>query len=126
MTQRNKKRILLIEDEPEQAMMIKFRLEANNLEVVVACNGKEGMEKACGENPDLILLDVVMPQINGYETCKYLKQDPRTQNIPTIIFTASVPRDIREKCLEAGADDYIIRPSDSDVLLKKVKYWLNK
>ena len=80
----DKKKILLIEDEPYQVMMVKFRLEANNYDFISACDGEEGLKKACEEKPDLILLDLFMPIIDGYEVCQRLKKNPKTKNIPII------------------------------------------
>ena len=120
----NKKKILLIEDEPYQVMMVKFRLEANNFDFVSAGDGEEGLQKAYEEKPDLILLDLVMPKMGGYEVCRRLKKNPETKNIPIILFTASAGNDIIEKCPACGADDYIIKPFDSADLVAKIKTWL--
>jgi len=117
----NKKKILLIEDEPYQVMMIKFRMEANNFDFISACNGEEGLKKAYEEKPDLILLDLFMPVIDGYEVCRRLRQNPKTKNIPVIFFTASAGKDIKEKYVDYGADDYIIKPFESEELVAKIK-----
>lgn len=119
----NKKKILLIEDEPNQVMMIKFRLEANNFDFISACDGEEGLKKASEEKPDLILLDLILPTIDGYEVCRRLKQSP-DKNIPIIILTAStahIGAELMKKCLSCGADDYIIKPFEPAELLAKIK-----
>ena len=119
----SKKKILLIEDEPFQVMMIKFRLEANNFDFISAGDGEEGLKKAREEKPDLILLDLIMPIINGYEVCRRLKQGPE-KNIPIIILTAStasIGNELMEKCLTCGANDYIIKPFESADLVAKIK-----
>lgn len=122
----DKKKILLIEDEPYQVMMVKFRLEANNFDFISACNGEEGLKKAYEEKPDLILLDLFMPIIDGYEVCRRLRQNPQTKNIPVIFFTASAGKDIKEKYPDYGADDYIIKPFESEELVAKIKALLKE
>lgn len=122
----NKGKILLIEDEPSQVMMVKFRLEANNFDVVAACDGEEGLKKAYEEKPDLILLDVVMPKINGYEVCRRLKRSPETQNIPVLLFTASAGPNIKGKARACGADNYITKPFDAADLVGKIKALLKE
>lgn len=120
------KKILFIEDEPDQIMMIKMRLEANNYEFVSAPDGEEGLKKAFEIKPDLVLLDLVMPKMDGYEVCRRLKKDPETSNIPILLITASGARDIEEKCIEAGANACIKKPCESKELLAKIKKLLNK
>ncbi|MEW6101254.1 MAG: response regulator [Candidatus Omnitrophota bacterium] len=116
-----KKKILFIEDEPDQVMMIQIRLEASGLEMICASDGQEGLLKAKKENPDLILLDLLLPKMNGYEVCKELKQDSLTRKIPIIIITGSGTKDIEEKCLAAGADACIKKPYDSKELVARIK-----
>src|SRR5210317_1687645 len=104
------KRILVIDDLPENVLMLKDRLEHEGYEVLTAYNGRSGIEKAQAEVPDLILLDVMMPDINGFEVCKTLVSDGRTSDIPIILVTAKTdPEDIKEG-LDAGAYDYIKKP----------------
>ena len=115
------KRILVIDDLPENVFMLKDRLEHEGYEVLTAYNGKSGIEKAQTELPDLILLDVMMPDINGFEVCKTLVGDSRTSDIPIILVTAKTdPEDIREG-LDAGAYDYIKKPINKIELLARVK-----
>jgi len=115
------KRILVIDDLPENVFMLKDRLEQEGYEVLTAYNGKSGIEKAQSELPDLILLDVMMPDINGFEVCKILVDDSRTSDIPIILVTAKTdPEDIKEG-LDAGAYDYIKKPINKIELLARVK-----
>lgn len=115
------KRILVIDDLPENVFMLKDRLEQEGYEVLTAYNGKSGIEKAQNELPDLILLDVMMPDINGFEVCKILVDDSRTSDIPIILVTAKTdPEDIKEG-LDAGAYDYIKKPINKIELLARVK-----
>jgi len=103
--------------------MMKFRLEANNFDFISAGDGEEGLKKAYEEKPDLILLDLIMPKIDGYEVCRRLKQSPE-KNIPIIILTAStasIGQELMKKCLNCGADDYLIKPFESADLVAKIK-----
>lgn len=115
------KRILVIDDLPENVFMLQDRLEHEGYKVLTAYNGKSGIEKAQNEVPDLILLDVMMPDINGFEVCKTLVSDSRTSDIPIIFVTAKTdPEDIKEG-LDAGAYDYIKKPINKIELLARVK-----
>jgi two-component system cell cycle response regulator len=115
------KRILVIDDLPENVFMLQDRLEHEGYKVLTAYNGKSGIEKAQNEVPDLILLDVMMPDINGFEVCKTLVSDSRTSDIPIILVTAKTdPEDIKEG-LDAGAYDYIKKPINKIELLARVK-----
>ena len=116
-----KKKILFIEDEPDQIMLIKNRLEASGFEFASAQNGEEGLKKAKEEKPDLVLLDIIMPKMDGYEVCRELRKDPASKNTPVIAITASGERDIEKKCLSAGANAVIIKPYDSINLVNKIK-----
>jgi DNA-binding response OmpR family regulator len=115
------KRILVVDDLPENVLMLQDRLEHEGYKVLTAYNGKSGIEKAQNEQPELILLDVMMPDINGFEVCKTLVSDSRTSDIPIILVTAKTdPEDIREG-LDAGAYDYIKKPINKIELLARVK-----
>jgi CheY-like chemotaxis protein len=119
----DKKKILIIDDEPPILLVSKRRLEANNYEVITAADGKEGIEKAVSFKPDLILLDLVMPELNGYEVCRRLKACEETKEIPIIIFTASspFPEDFGNKATALGAVGYLTKPFESDDLLSTIE-----
>lgn len=117
----DKKRILFIEDEPEQVELIKIRLEASGYEFVSALDGEEGLKKVRQEKPDLILLDLLLPKVDGYTVCKAIKKGPQTKDIPIIVITAAGIKDLKEKCISIGADDCVIKPYDSADLLAKIK-----
>ena len=121
-----KKKILFIEDEPEQIMMVSLRLEAHDYKIISAGNGEEGLKKAEKENPNLILLDLVMPKMDGAEVCRRLKENPRTKDIPVIIITASGVKNLEQKCLALGAKDIIRKPFESADLVNKVKALLER
>ena len=117
----NKKRILIVEDELQMVDMVKMRLEANNYEVLVANDGKSGLEKAKKEKPDLIILDIMLPSMDGYKVCGLLKSDTRYNKIPVIMFTAKAQKEDEELGKEVGADAYIRKPFEPQVLLGKIK-----
>ena len=121
-----KKKILFIEDEPDQILMISLRLEKNGYEVLAALDGEEGVAMAKKEKPDLILADVIMPGIDGFEVCRRLRRDPITRHIPIISTTAAGIDDVEHQCISAGADDCVRKPYDSSDLLLKIKNLLEK
>ena len=115
------KRILVIDDLPENVYMLQDRLEHEGYEVLTAYDGKGGIEKAREELPDLILLDVMMPDINGFEVCKTLVNDEQTSNIPIILVTAKTDAEDTKVGLDAGAFDYIKKPFNKIELLARVR-----
>lgn len=115
------KKILVIDDLPENVFMLQDRLEHEGYEVITAYNGSTGIEKALSELPDLILLDVMMPDITGIEVCRRLVNDPTTKDIPIILVTAKSGADDTKEGLEAGAFDYIKKPFNRIELLARVK-----
>lgn len=115
----DKKKILIIDDDIEMVKMITKRLVADNYEVVSSCNGIEGLEKARGENPDLIILDIRMPQMDGHTMLRNLKHfKAKTRNIPVIILTAY--EGLKDLFDLEGANDYILKPFDDQDLLLRI------
>ena len=121
-----KKRILIVEDQAPIIKMLRMRLEANNYEVITAGDGQEGLEKAHKENPSLIILDIMLPKMNGYKVCQLLKADPKYNTIPIIISSGRTPQEIRKVGQEVGADAYVSKPFEAEVLLSKMKELLEK
>jgi len=121
-----KKKILFIEDEPDQIVMISLRLQNNGFEVISSMDGEEGLKMAGKEKPDLILVDVIMPGINGFEVCRRLRKDPVTKHIPIISTTAAGMDDVEQQCIAAGADDCVRKPYESADLLIKIRRLLEK
>lgn len=115
------KRILVIDDLPENVFMLQDRLEHEGYEVLTAYDGKSGIQKAQTELPDLILLDIMMPDINGIEVCKTLVKDKNTSDIPIILVTAKTGAEDTKEGLDAGAFDYIKKPFNKVELLARVK-----
>ncbi|MDR3611796.1 MAG: hybrid sensor histidine kinase/response regulator [Ignavibacteriaceae bacterium] len=118
---RIKKKILLIDDVEENIIVLRERLEKEGYRTITANDGKTGIELALKENPDLILCDIMMPLLNGYEVMSIIHSNPRTNTIPFIFLTAKAePKDFREG-MQLGADDYITKPFDSKQLIKAVE-----
>jgi len=122
----DKKRILIVDDEEDILKVLRFRLEANNYEVLSASDGQEGLNKARSEKPDLIILDLMLPKLDGYRVCRMLKFDESYKAIPIIMFTARAQTSDKELGMEMGADAYIPKPFEPEVLLGKMKELLEK
>lgn len=120
-----KKVILVIDDDHAVGKTIEARLKLEGYVVLRAARGHEGVEIARMERPDLILLDIVMPTLDGWETCKILKDDTQTSKIPVVIISALALLGHSEKAFEAGADDFLGKPFGRDELMRKVRKWLN-
>ncbi|NQT06758.1 MAG: response regulator [Candidatus Omnitrophica bacterium] len=117
----DKKKILLVDDEKDLVETLTYRLEANNYVVVPAYDGQEGLDKARKDNPDLIVLDLMLPKMDGYKVCALLKRDARFGKIPIILFTARAQDSDKRMGEEAGADAYITKPFEPQVLLSKIE-----
>lgn len=122
------KKILVIDDEPNFLEVTKVRLEANNYSVVTISDAKEVLQTVEKEVPDIILLDIVMPNMDGYLVCEQLKQGEITRNIPIILLSGKdlEPRGINERCIELGVEDFLIKPVDTQELLGKIEEVLKK
>lgn len=120
----NKKRILVVDDEVDLVETVRFSLELEGLDVLVAYNGEEGLNQARKENPDLILLDLMLPKLDGYKVCRLLKFDERYKHIPVLMLTAKTQEKDKILGKETGADEYITKPFEMDELMNKVKHYL--
>ena len=116
-----KQKILVVDDDKAILEMVKFALESEGFEVATATDGDEALNKVSKEKPDLIILDVMMPGIDGFEVCRHLKFDPQYQNVPVIILTAKTEDIDKMTGLEIGADEYITKPFDTKQLIKSVE-----
>ncbi len=114
-------KILLVEDNEMNRDMLSRRLERKGYEVVIAVDGGEGLAKARSEAPVLILMDMSLPVVDGWEATRQLKADPATQGIPIIGLTAHAMAGDREKCIAAGCDDYDTKPVELPRLLEKMQ-----
>ncbi len=117
--------ILLVEDNDLNRDMLKRRLSRKRFEVIVAVNGAEGITMAREHKPDLVLMDMSLPQVDGWEATRQLKSDESTSGIPVIALTAHAMSGDREKALEAGCDDYDTKPVDFKRLLGKMQLLLD-
>lgn len=115
------KKILIIEDEEAIRFILEKRLRDAGYLPISAENGIEGLNKARKENPDLILLDLMLPGIDGYQICSMLKRDRRYAHIPIIILTARIQQKDYELAMELGADAFLTKPFESQVLLSKIE-----
>lgn len=114
-------KILLVEDNELNRDMLSRRLTRRGYDVVIAVDGQEGVDKAHSESPALILMDMSLPKIDGWEATRQLKGDDETKSIPIIALTAHAMRGDREKALESGCDDYDTKPVDLPRLIEKIE-----
>ena len=113
-------KILLVEDNEMNRDMLSRRLLRKGFEVVIAVDGKEGVDMASSESPDIILLDMSLPVMDGWEAAGHLKTNPETREIPVLALTAHAMDGDREKAIEAGCDDYDTKPINFSGLLEKM------
>jgi len=118
-------KILIVEDNEDNWDMLSRRLKKKGFEFVIAVDGKQGVDKARSEKPDLILMDLSLPVMNGFEAIGQLRADASTQHIPIIALTAHAMTGDREKAIEAGSNDYETKPVDFKKLLGKMETLLN-
>lgn len=114
-------RILLVEDNELNRDMLKRRLVRRGFEVLVAEDGEEGVRKAIAEEPDLVLMDMSLPLLDGWEATRRLKAHPTTASMPVMALTAHAMAEDREKALAAGCDDYDTKPIELRRLLRKIR-----
>ena len=115
------KKILLVEDEKDLVLTLKFRLEHNGYEVLPAYDGEEGLKKAQNSSPDLIILDLMLPKMNGYKICQFLKSEELYKKIPILMLSARAQEADKNMGLSCGADAYITKPFEPEELLGKIK-----
>ena len=117
-------KILIVEDDPKSLYLVRFLLEKAGFTVVEAGDGEEALEKAAEETPDLILMDMQLPKLDGYEATKRIKADAQLRHIPVIALTAYAMKGDREKTLAAGCSSYIEKPIDPTTFVEEVKKYL--
>ena len=120
------KKILIVDDEPDIVMMTELRIKALGYDTITAKDGQEALNKAKQEMPDLIILDVMMPKMDGYKVCGLLKSDSRYKNIPIILFTARAQEVDRQTSVEVGADAYLNKPLNAEQMSTTIKELLEK
>ncbi len=115
------KRLLIVDDEKDLVETVAFRLKALGYEVIAAYDGQQGLDMARKENPDLIILDLMLPKIDGYKVCRMLKFDEKFKKIPIIMFSARAQENDKKMGMEVGADAYITKPFEPSALLAKIQ-----
>jgi DNA-binding response OmpR family regulator len=119
-------KVLVVDDEPDAVELIEFNLKAAGCDVVRAADGEEALKKARQVLPDLVLLDLMLPEVDGLEVCKILRRDPATSAIPILMVTAKAAEIDRVLGLELGADDYVTKPFSPRELVLRVKNLLQR
>lgn len=114
-------KILLVEDNELNRDMLSRRLERSGFQVAIAVDGKQALDRVAVVKPDLILMDLSLPEINGWDATRHLKMDPSTREIPIIVLTAHALKSDRDSAFEAGCDDYDTKPVDFSQLLSKIE-----
>jgi two-component system cell cycle response regulator DivK len=118
------KTILIVEDEPRNLKLLRDLLQRFGYEILEASDGEQGVKSAGEKMPDLILMDIMMPKMDGLEATRIIKADPKTKHIPIIALTSYAMKGDREKTIEAGCDGYIAKPIDIKEVLKTIETYL--
>ena len=116
-------KILVVDDEPELLQALRVRLASEGFACETASNGREALERIKAQRPDLIILDLIMPEVSGYEVCRQLQDDPQTAHLPVIVLTA-VPQRAIVQTAELGAATILHKPFDTAILLATVRHLL--
>jgi two-component system alkaline phosphatase synthesis response regulator PhoP len=122
----DRKRILVVDDEIYIVHILEFSLTMEGYEVMTASDGEEALRVIDTERPDLVVLDIMMPRLDGYEVCRRLRQDEQFSSLPVILLSAKGRPVDRESGLEAGADDYITKPFSPRKLVEKIRVLLEQ
>jgi len=121
------RRVLVVDDDVRNIFALNSLLERHNMHVLSANNGQDAIRQIeSTEDLSLVLMDIMMPEMDGYETMRRIRSDARFRQLPIIALTAKAMKGDREKCLEAGASDYVAKPVNSDQLLSLVRMWLHR
>lgn len=120
------KKILVIEDDPATSRLVDYSLRHEGYQVITASNGLEGVRKALSESPDLIILDVMLPGMDGFEICHRLRSEPTTANLPILMFSAKAQEIDKETGIKVGADDYLTKPAAPAEIVSRVEKLLAK
>lgn len=116
--------ILLVEDEQEMLRLLQLTFEAQGFQVLSAVDGRQGLNFARQHHPDIILLDIMLPIMDGYKVCRAIKTDSQLKDIPIILFTARTRKEDQQRGFDAGADDYITKPLQIDEIINCVHKFL--
>ncbi len=113
-------KVLVVDDEVYILHILDFSLGAEGFDVITAADGEQALARARSERPDLIVMDIMMPRLDGYETCRRLKSDPVTKEIPILLLSARGREEDRKRGMEVGADDYMTKPFSPNKLIARV------
>ena len=119
------KKILIIEDDPATSRLVSYSLNHEGYEVITAPNGLDGVRKARTEKPDLIILDVMLPGMDGFEICHRLRSEPETVKLPVLMFSAKAQEADKDTGLRVGADDYLVKPAAPSDIVNRVEKLLS-
>jgi two-component system, cell cycle response regulator DivK len=122
----SKGRILIVEDNMDTYELVHFILEKNGFETFLAVNGRDGVNAALKQRPDLIVMDMSMPEMDGWTATALIKKNDLTSSIPLIALTAHALPGDRQRAMDAGCDEYITKPMDLDELVEAIQYWVNR
>jgi two-component system cell cycle response regulator DivK len=122
----SKGRILIVEDNMDTYELVHFILEKNGFETFLAVNGRDGVNAALKQRPDLIIMDMSMPEMDGWTATALIKKNEMTRAIPLLALTAHALPGDRQRAMDAGCDEYITKPMDLDELVEAIQYWVNK
>lgn len=116
-------KVLIVDDNPQMVELLQVNLESDlpDVTILTAADGQEALDSIAAQRPDLVLLDIMMPRMSGFEACRRIKADPATRSIPVIMVTALDEQADIERGVEVGADDYLVKPINKTELLSRVK-----
>jgi len=120
------KKILIIDDEPNTVAALSIRLKETGHEIILASDGLDGLQKARKESPDLIILDVMLPKLDGYKVCRMLKFDKKYHRIPIVMYSARAQKKDVDAGMESGADAYVIKPFQLEAMVEKIRKFLGE
>lgn len=120
------KRVLVVEDDPAASRFVGYTLQQEGFEVLIAANGLEGIMKAQQDKPDIIILDGMLPGLDGFQVCRRLRGEANTANLPILMLSAKAQESDKAAGFKVGADDYLAKPVDPSNLVERVRNLLNR
>ena len=120
------KKILVIEDDPSTSRLVEYTLRHHGYQLIMTTNGTEGLKKARSEGPDVVILDMMLPDIDGFEICRRLRAETSTANISILMFSARAQETDKDDGLKAGADDYLTKPAPYTEIIARVEKLIAK
>ncbi len=121
-----KQKILIVEDNPDLISILQVQLENKGYDTVQAANGRQAVDMATAQLPDLIVMDIMMPQMNGLQAARLIRENPKTRSIPILAATAKITIADKEECLESGFNDHIAKPFTTMELVSRIEKLLNQ